>query len=224
MNATLLQLLEKMRPDLTPAEREALVEATPDAKPAEKPVQARRGSRPRTSASMERRRSWAASGRMPPRLAARFTLAEAAVLSVIAVEVAGKGACTLTIGHIAALAGVSETSVRNAMREAVALGLIRVEERRLSAWRNAPNRVTILAPEWLSWLRLTRKGGGCKTVHPTNTKSIKQDGSHSTANDAKGFRKEGTGTNELFRKQTSPPARSQVPPDLRLPHGARDAG
>ncbi len=123
---------------------------------------------------MERRRSWAASGRMPPRLAARFTLAEAAVLSVVAVEVAKAGACTLTVGHIAALAGVSETSVRNAMREAQGLGFIRVEERRLSAWRNAPNRVTILSPEWLSWLRLARKGGGCKTVYPTTTKEKKK--------------------------------------------------
>ncbi|TXM92100.1 helix-turn-helix domain-containing protein, partial [Methylobacterium sp. WL103] len=32
------------------------------------------GSRPRTDASMERRRRWAASGRLPPGLAARFTL------------------------------------------------------------------------------------------------------------------------------------------------------
>src|SRR4051812_22210877 len=39
------------------------------------------GSRPRSAASMERRRSWAASGRLPNRLAARFTLAEQSVLN-----------------------------------------------------------------------------------------------------------------------------------------------
>ncbi len=191
MNATLLQLLEKTRPDLTPAEREALVDATPDAKPkaAGKPVQARRGSRPRSSASMERRRSWAASGRMPPRLAARFTLAEQAVLAVVAVEVAKGGECTLTVGHIAALAGVCAQTVRNAQHAAVALGLIRVEERRLSAWRNAPNRVSILAPEWLSWLRLTRKGGGSKSFGPTNTSLRKQEASRSTPAAQKGFRR-----------------------------------
>ena len=60
---------------------------------------------------MERRRSWAAAGRLPPKLAARFTLAEQAVLAVVAVEVARHGACTLTIGHIAALTGVSATTV-----------------------------------------------------------------------------------------------------------------
>ena len=42
------------------------------------------GSRPRTDTSMERRRRWAASGRLPPALAARFTLAEQAVLAMVA--------------------------------------------------------------------------------------------------------------------------------------------
>jgi anti-sigma factor RsiW len=79
---------------------------------AQKPVQRRFGSRPRTPASMERRRRWAASGALPPALAARFTLAEIAVLAVIAAEVLRHSACTLTVGHIAALAGVSETTVR----------------------------------------------------------------------------------------------------------------
>ena len=39
-------------------------------------------------ASMERRRRWAASGRLPPGIAARLTLAEQAVLSLVAAEVA----------------------------------------------------------------------------------------------------------------------------------------
>src|SRR4051812_33224962 len=47
-----------------------------------KPARRHLGSRPRTGASMERRRSWAASGWLPPRLAARFTLGEQAVMAV----------------------------------------------------------------------------------------------------------------------------------------------
>src|SRR5215213_8537134 len=129
----------------------------------QKPIQRRLGSRPRSPASMERRRRWAASGALPPALAARFTLAETAVLAVLAAEVLRQGACTLTIGHIAALAGVSETTVRNALRAARGLGLLTIEERRLTAWRNAPNVVRIISREWLAWLRLrARKGGGCK--------------------------------------------------------------
>src|SRR3954447_17142697 len=72
----------------------------------QRPLQRRLGSRPRSPASMERRRRWAASGALPPALAARFTLAETAVLAVIAAEALRYGRCTLVIEHIAALAGV----------------------------------------------------------------------------------------------------------------------
>src|ERR671926_1295944 len=51
------------------------------------------GSRPRSDASLERRRRWAASGRLPPAVAARFTLAETAALSVVALEVCRRGDC-----------------------------------------------------------------------------------------------------------------------------------
>jgi CRP-like cAMP-binding protein len=125
-----------------------------------KPVRRHVGSRPRSPASIERRRRWASSGAMPPQLQARFTLAESAVLAVVAAEVRVKGSCSLTVGHIAALAGVCPQTVRNALREAVGHGLIRVEERRLTAWRNAPNRVTITSPEWNVWLRMGRRGVG----------------------------------------------------------------
>ena len=132
------------------------------------PAPARRhvGSRPRSDASLERRRRWAASGSMPSQLQARFTQAESAVMAVVAAEVRSKGACTLTIGHVAALAGVSATTVRNAMRQAVALALVRVEERRLTAWRNAPNRVTIVSTEWNAWGRLRRRGEGANSRTP----------------------------------------------------------
>src|SRR3982751_3187353 len=46
---------------------------------AQKPVRRLFGSRPRSGASVERRRRWASSGWLPPPLAARFTLAEQAV-------------------------------------------------------------------------------------------------------------------------------------------------
>ncbi|GJD44917.1 hypothetical protein AFCDBAGC_2786 [Methylobacterium cerastii] len=137
------------------------------------------GSRPRTDASMERRRRWAASGRLPPGLAARFTLAEQAVLAVVAVEVAKRGDCRLAVGHIAAVAGVSETMVRNALREARTHGLVTVEERRLARFRNDTNIVCVVSREWTAWLRLTRSGehatvaragrGGCRSPQGTNT-------------------------------------------------------
>jgi hypothetical protein len=136
----------------------------------EKPVQRRVGSRPRSSVSMERRRSWAAAGRLPPALAAQFTLAEQAVLAVVALEVKKHGACALTIGHVAALAGVSETTVRNALRQAQALALVTIEERRRTAWMNYPNKVSIVSKEWSMWLRLGT-GANSRTPRVQNYKS-----------------------------------------------------
>src|SRR4029453_12586990 len=106
--------------------------------PAQKPVQRHFGSRPRSPASMERRRRWAASGALPPALASRFTTAENAVLAVIAAEHVKHGRCTLTIDHIAALAGVGRTTVKNALREAQRQGLPRIEERRVPGGGKAP--------------------------------------------------------------------------------------
>ena len=119
------------------------------------------GSRPRSPAHMERRRRWTGSGWLPPQIAARFTMAETAVLSVIASEVARRGLCRLTIGHIAVLAGVSRSTVKTAVRQAVALGILTSEEWRLTAWRSAPNTVRITSPEWRTWLRMRdRKRAG----------------------------------------------------------------
>ena len=139
-----------------------------------KPEPRKVGSRPRTSASMERRRRWVASGLMPPQIAACFTMGEGAALAVIAAEVGKRGLCRLTLGHIAALAGVCKQTVRNAVRQAVALGYIKNEEWRLTAFRNAPNTVSIVAAEWTAWLRLAVRrnlpqGGGSKTVERTPT-------------------------------------------------------
>src|SRR6476469_7230734 len=88
---------------VTEAEAEALsnlIEARKVAPVAPQPSRRPVGSRPRTDASMERRRRWAASGRLPPQLAARFTLAEAAVLAVVASEVVRRGECRLCIAHL----------------------------------------------------------------------------------------------------------------------------
>src|SRR4051795_188764 len=144
-----------------------LIEARRALPALQKPTQRRLGSRPRSPASMERRRRWAASGCLPPALAARFTLAETAVLAVAAAEHRRRGDCRLTNQEIADVAGVSITTVKNALRAARALGLILVEERRLSAFRNAPNIVRIVSPEWRAWLRL---GGGGKFVPPSPTR------------------------------------------------------
>ena len=116
------------------------------------------GSRPRTDASMERRRRWAASGRLPPGLAARFTLAEQAVLALVAAETARRKDCRLSIENMAAVAGVCRSTVKNAIREARQIGLLTVEERQITGFRNDTNVLRVISPEWLAWIRLARKG------------------------------------------------------------------
>lgn len=150
------------------------------------PRTGRNGSRPRTDASMGRRRSWASDGLMPPTLVVHFTQGERSVLAVIAAETQKRQDCRLAIDHIAALAGVGRSTTRNAIREAVRLGLLTVEERRLSGWRNDTNVVRIISAEWTAWLRLARKRkekreavapaspkvGGVKLPNPTPTTVI----------------------------------------------------
>jgi hypothetical protein len=134
------------------------------------------GSRPRSDASMERRRRWAASGRLPPGLAARFTLAEQAVLALVAAEVTRRKDCRLSIENMAAVGGISRSTVKNAIREAQRLGLLTVEERQVTGWRNDTNIVRIVSREWTAWLRLARRtlppGGGVKSVTTTPTQVL----------------------------------------------------
>lgn len=159
---------------VTEAEAEALSSLIEGRKAVAGPPRAApvfRGSRPRTDESLQRRRRWAASGRLPPGLASRFTTAETAVLAVVAAENVKHGRCVLAHGHLAAIAGVSVSSVKRAMRAARDLGLVEIEVRRVSAFRNDTNRVSVVSREWLAWMRLARQEGGGQRGAGTNTGS-----------------------------------------------------
>lgn len=123
---------------------------------------------PDKARSLARRRRLVTSGAVPPNIADTFTMGELAVLSIIARECQrSRNACSWFMDKIAAVAGVSRTTARNAIRQAQTLGLITVEERRCTAWRSDSNIIRIISPEWRSWLRL---GGGCKKPTGTNTR------------------------------------------------------
>ncbi len=146
-----------------------LIEARKVVPPTQVAPRARVGSRPRSGASMERRRRWTGSGWMPPQLAALFTLAEAAVLAVVAAEVAKVARCALPLDAIAALAGVSRSTVKAALRQARVLGLLSIEHRPDRPFRHRPNVVRIVSPEWQVWLSMRRSSQGGKTSPPTST-------------------------------------------------------
>lgn len=135
------------------------------------------GSRPRSDASMERRRRWAASGRLPPQVACRFTLAEQAVLAVVAAETVKRGDCRLCHGHLAAIAGVARSTVRATLRRARDLGIVSIEIRRVTGWRNESSVVRIVSDAWTAWNRLKRRsaarGSDDISSVPTSTQSLR---------------------------------------------------
>jgi hypothetical protein len=118
------------------------------------PPKARRQRSPDRQASIARRRHLAASGPMPPALAARFTQAEMAAFRIVSDEVRHHGVCALHIDAIAARAGTCRTTVKNALREARRLDLVTVQERRRAGQRSLTNIVRIVSPEWTAWIRI----------------------------------------------------------------------
>ncbi|WP_174804959.1 hypothetical protein [Methylobacterium oxalidis] len=129
---------------------------------------------PVRSVAIERRRRLAASGPMPPALAARFTTGEAAVLRIVGDECRDKGRCVLPLDAIAARAGVGRTTAQNALRLARRLGMIEIEERRLTGAKNLPNRVTVIDREWRQWLTRGPKGIGFKNLSTTEINGFRK--------------------------------------------------
>ena len=115
---------------------------------------------PDRARSIERRRRQAASGAMPPALAANFTTGEGAVLAVIAREVQRSGRCEFYLDRICALAGVCRSTAQNALHEARRLGLVTVTERRRRGAKSLTNVVQVISAEWRAWLRIGSKNFG----------------------------------------------------------------
>ena len=108
---------------------------------------------PIRSKAIERRRRVAASGAVPPQIATRFTPAEIAVLSILAAEVRARGRCDRCIDEIAARAGCSRSTAKNAIRTAARIGIIRVTQRPRRGQKNLPNVVEVTDPAWRTWIK-----------------------------------------------------------------------
>ena len=133
--------------------------------PRKRPRECRSPDRQR---SLERRRRLAASGPLPPGSACQFTVGELAALRIIGDEWRTHGRCALFIDAIAARAGVSRSTVKNAIRRAREVGLISVEERRVTAFRNDSNVVRVISPAWRLWLAHARQVTGVKKLAGTD--------------------------------------------------------
>lgn len=158
---------------------------------------------PDRAKSRVRRRGIACDyGRMPPQVRRLATESEAAVWGVIADAVQIRGYCDDPLDLIAAHAGVTQTTVQNAIWLAlggVAVGdhprkphrdfcgielkrLITVELRPVPGRKHKTSIIRIVSPEWLAWLE--RRPTGFKTVSAAkflhSTKVFIDDAAHRT--------------------------------------------
>ncbi|NEU14877.1 hypothetical protein G3T14_22735 [Methylobacterium sp. BTF04] len=191
---------------------------------------ARKPQRPPVrSEAIERRRRLAASGPMPPALAARFTTGELAVLRIVVDEAQSRGACVLCLDAIAARAGVSRTLAKNAIKQARRLGMVEVRERRRTGAKSLPNVVTVIDQEWLAWMKRGRIGspnrgdqskfGSIRTSAQNWADII--GGRKSTTADTKGLREGGSGLVQTSKCGAGADKRSSSAPTLRCKPTAR---
>lgn len=157
---------------------------------------------PDRAASIRRRRSCAASGAVPATIAADYTPAELAVLSIVAAEVRRAGCCTWPLDRIAALAGVCRRTVQYALRRAAALGLVHVEERPRPGAKHLPHVVTVVSPEWRAWLRIGHR--------------VKNHAHHGNAHKIPVQKDGGSSPSALLRSH-SVPIMSTIAPPVRSP-------
>jgi hypothetical protein len=133
---------------------------------------------------------------MPPTLACQFTTGQLSALRIVSDEIRERGRCTLYVDEIAARAGVSRRHAQGALREAERLELVRITERRVSAFRNDSNVVTIVSAEWLTWLGRQ----GAKNFHARPVSDSKPD-----AGRAEGPKRESGGLRIASPVPRSPP-------------------
>jgi hypothetical protein len=108
---------------------------------------------PNRRASIERRRLHAASGMLPPWIAANYTMGEQAVLRIVADECLAHGVCALSRNEIAARAGVSHALAKRTLLIVERHGLISVKRRPRSGRKHLANITRIVRAEWIDWLK-----------------------------------------------------------------------
>jgi hypothetical protein len=181
--STLAAAVETQRQQVRGVDRLAIraphvaIQARAAGRPSHFPPRRRQPTSPDRRASIARRRTLAASAPMPPAMAAGYTTGELAALRIVADQVRDSGDCRLTLGEIAARAGVSITTARNAIRGAAIDGVLTIQERRQHLKPNLPNVVRIVSQEWLTWIKRgphpalrssTYRGGGSKKTESTD--------------------------------------------------------
>lgn len=131
---------------------------------------------PDRQASYERRHRLAWSGPLPGYLAARFTIAEMAVMRIIADAHLARGSCDASLDEIADRAGVCRKTAQRALRHARAEKLVEIKERPVPGRKSLTNVVRITSREWLTWIekRASSKSNTGGHLRPTTDTTIKR--------------------------------------------------
>jgi len=134
---------------------------------------------PNRQASRDRRRMLGGSGVLPSNLRCDYTEGERSVLCIVGNEVKRHGICDFPIDKIAALAGVSRTTVQTTMHKAARLGHVRITARPRVGRKSLTNIAWVISPDWLAWLRRrpsllgligSNSSDPIKMVNPTKSK------------------------------------------------------
>jgi len=104
--------------------------------------------------SLVRRHTLASTWNMPPGMAgkAKLTVAQRAHAKLLSDEHAKHGRCTMTLDEQAARIGVCRKTAKRSQDRFEELGLISVEERKVTGRKNLPNVIRIVSAEWLAWI------------------------------------------------------------------------
>ncbi|RWB69654.1 hypothetical protein [Mesorhizobium sp.] len=111
-----------------------------------------------------------------PEFAGEFTEGESAALYIVMSDCRQHGKCDRSVKEIGDRAGVGPTTVRNALRKASRLGLLRVTERRQWRARNLPNYIVVVQRRQIDWIAKFRPNLGLK-FYPTGFKKAASTGS-----------------------------------------------
>ncbi|MDX8499117.1 hypothetical protein RFM99_11885 [Mesorhizobium sp. VK4C] len=131
---------------------------------------------PRDSARWQRKRRLARMQAIRPEFAGAFTEGESAALFIVMSDCRQLGKCDRSVKEIGDRAGVGPTTVRNALRKASTLGLLRVTERRQWRARNLTNYIVLVHPRQIAWIAKFRPKLGLK-FYPTAFKKAASTGS-----------------------------------------------
>jgi hypothetical protein len=126
--------------------------STPQPRPVGRFPRMPRQRSPDRAASIERRKTLAATWALPPTMAAKLTPCEQAYCRLLADDFATKGYTDVSHAAMAARVGCCVETIQRAQTTLRALGWVTVEHRPVPGRKHLPNVIRVVSPEWQAWI------------------------------------------------------------------------